>query len=318
MARELPPAFRTALEARDYTGMGTALPTAAFCARVAKRCGDLSKRLLAVGAAVRDNKVSEGLAASGIASTVSGWVDSATSAASAAWSAVGNKVDAVAQWLRSGWGSSGSSGGSSSGGGTSGGSASPPAAPAIPSAAHVSVPWFSQFAAGNGYTPGDVSCFAASVAMAQTVKGVTVLGPDKRIQVALSEDASGGITADKAKAAEGVAYIVSELLAGRAVVVGVSHKNPSSTGGRNYNADKITDHFVCITGFGTDGSGRFFTFHEPGTSHAQWGPDTVPTNRFRVDAATSMLVRNGTVATGSTYHRRLQVSMVRTNAVAKG
>jgi len=301
---ELSTAFKSALESCDYTAMGAALPSSPMCTRagLAKRCGDLSKRLLAVGAMATDNKVTSAMA--GITSTISGWFDTLTSTAASAWAKLTNKVDAVKAWLAEG----------QSTGATSAAPAST-AAPAIPASAHVVIPWFSQFEGGHGYEPGDTACFRASVAMAQQVPKLTVLGPDARIQIATAEDSQGGITVDPAKAAEGNAYIVGELLSGRPVVVGVSHKNPLTEGKKAYNADLITDHFVTITGFNTDASGRYFTFHEPGTSHATYGPDTVPTNRFRVDPATGMMVRPGEVAKGSTYHRRLQVSMVRRNAV---
>ena len=173
------------------------------------------------------------------------------------------------------------------------------------------VPFYSQFESGHGFTPGDTACFNASVAMAKA-GGATVLGSDQRIQVGISEDTKGHLTVDPQKAAEGRSYIDSELAAGRPVVVGVSDKDS------DYNVDKLTDHFVTITGKGVDENGKtFYTFNDPGTSHANLGDGTQnPNNRFFVDDTTGALYKPG-ADSGYTVDRRFDVAMVRENAESR-
>jgi LysM repeat protein len=179
--------------------------------------------------------------------------------------------------------------------------------PGSKDATKVKVPYFSQFEGGHGYTPNDTACFNAAVAMAKAA-GATVTGPDKRIQVATSENSKGQVTVDPKKAAEGRKYIDSQLDAGKPVVVGVSHKDS------DYNADKLTDHFVVITGRGVDDKGRtYYTFHDPGTTQKAKGADTNPNNRFYVDDNGKMY-REGSKATGYVTDRQLEVAMVRRNA----
>ncbi|MBZ4418617.1 LysM peptidoglycan-binding domain-containing protein [Myxococcus sp. RHSTA-1-4] len=186
-----------------------------------------------------------------------------------------------------------------------------PPAPTAPSASRaqtVQVPFYSQYEAGHGFTPGDTSCFKAATAMAAAT-GARVTGPDKRIQVATSENGLGQITVNPEKAREGRSYIDSQLSAGKPVVVGVSHKDAS------YNADGLTDHFVVITGKGQDAQGRtYYTFHDPGTRHTDKGSDANPNNRFYVDDSTGKMFRAGTEASGKIITRRYEVSMVRPNA----
>jgi peptidoglycan hydrolase-like protein with peptidoglycan-binding domain len=162
----------------------------------------------------------------------------------------------------------------------------------------LNVPWFSQFEAGNGYTPGSTACFNASVAMAKA-GGATVLGPDQRIQIGQAEDSQGRLTQiDSKAAAQGRAYIDRELEAGRPVVAGVSWKDQA------YNVDKLTDHFVTITGRGTDENGKtYYTYNEPGTRHKENS-----TGRLYVDEKSGNLV--GDSKSGKHY----EVSMVRKNA----
>ncbi|WPB79553.1 LysM peptidoglycan-binding domain-containing protein [Archangium violaceum] len=180
------------------------------------------------------------------------------------------------------------------------------AAPDSTSARQVQVPYYSQFEGGHGFTPGNTACLDAARAMVGNL-GVTVLGSDRRIQVGTSEDTQGRLTVDSARAQEGRNYIDSQLDAGRPVVVGVSHRDD------NDNADQLTDHFVVITGRGVDEQGRsYYTFHDPGTRHAQVGADTNPNNRFYVDDSTGMMYRPA--QDGNTIDRRAyDVSMVRIN-----
>ncbi|WNG17440.1 LysM peptidoglycan-binding domain-containing protein [Cystobacter fuscus] len=174
--------------------------------------------------------------------------------------------------------------------------------------AKVKVPFFSQFEGGHGYTPSDTACFKAATAMAKAA-GATVTGPDRRIQLGTSENSKGRLTVNPQKAAEGRNYIDRQLNVNKPVVVGVSHKDAS------YNADGLTDHFVTITGRGTDDKGRtYYTFHDPGTRHASKGQDTHPNNRFYVDERTGGLYRPGSSATGEITGRHYDVAMVRPNA----
>ena len=126
-----------------------------------------------------------------------------------------------------------------------------------------------------GYESNDPKgCFNRCTEMAAAV-GVTVGGPDMRIQVATGEDTRGRVTIDPAKAREGIAYIDAELSAGRPVVVGVSYMDAS------YNVDVITDHFVIITGRGTDPNQRtYYGYHDPASSKAAIGSDQNIGNRF--------------------------------------
>ncbi len=173
---------------------------------------------------------------------------------------------------------------------------------------HLQVPWYSQIVGGNGFTPSWTACFLASRAMAAQA-GATVLGPDRRIQVATGENADGTIVADPTRATEGRAYVDSELDAGRPVVVGVSHRD-----GYRGNVDRITDHFVVITGRDTDDQGRtFYTFHDPATRHEDKGSDDVVANRFHVTGA-GVLRSDGQVESGEVVGRQIEVAMVRRNA----
>ncbi|QRN96830.1 LysM peptidoglycan-binding domain-containing protein [Archangium violaceum] len=184
--------------------------------------------------------------------------------------------------------------------------AGPVEKPGSTEAKKVKVPYYSQFEGGHGYTPSDTACFKAAVAMAKAA-GANVTGPGDRIQVATGENSKGQVTVDPKKAAEGRKYIDSQLDAGKPVVVGVSHKDS------DYNADKLTDHFVVITGRGVDDKGRtYYTFHDPGTTQTAKGADTNPNNRFYVDDNGKMY-RPGKQATGYVTDRQLEVAMVRRN-----
>jgi hypothetical protein len=170
------------------------------------------------------------------------------------------------------------------------------------------VPFYSQVSGGPqapGVAQGSTACFDTAKAMAKA-NGATVLGSNERIQVATAEDAKGRVTADPARAQEGRNYIDSQLEAGRPVVAGVSHRDGTS------NVDGITDHFVTITGRGTDENGKqYYTFLDPGTAHRDKAE-----GRFYVDEQSGNLYRPGAEATGSVVNRRFEVSMIRKNAEA--
>lgn len=169
------------------------------------------------------------------------------------------------------------------------------------------VPFYSQLVGGNGFTPGNTACFKASKAMAAQL-GADVLGPDQRIQVAAGENTDGSVIPDASRAAAGRSYIDEQLDSGRPVVVGVSHK-----GAYNGNVDGITDHFVVVTGRGTDADGStYYTFNDPATSHASKGADTNVANRFHL-SDNGVLVSAGATARGAVVDRHIEVSMVRRN-----
>ena len=100
-------------------------------------------------------------------------------------------------------------------------------------------------------------------------------------------------------------YIDRQLDAGRPVVVGVNHPN-----GSNKNADGVTDHWLVVTGRGTDAQGRtYYTFHDPGT---RVGQDTNPRNRLYVDAQSGRLYRPEGQG-GGIQAMRYDMTAVRTN-----
>jgi hypothetical protein len=113
------------------------------------------------------------------------------------------------------------------------------------------------------------------------------------------------VTIDPAKAAQGVAYLDSQLDAGHPVVVGVSYTISS------WNVDDITDHFVIITGRGTDPQrGVYYPFHDPATSHEWLGSDQNTANRFYFTAAGGLYRPE---STATQIHSAYDVSMVRRN-----
>ena len=170
------------------------------------------------------------------------------------------------------------------------------------------VPWYSQFQGGHGFKPGRTACLKASTAMAQAA-GFAVKGNEERIQLAVAERAAGGVAVDPAQAKAGQGYIDHQLELGRPVIVGVSHQ-----GTKKYNVDRITDHFVIITGRGSDAAGRtYYTFNDPATQHPSLGRDTRFENRFQVEERSGKLVRPGRIASGVDTERRYEVSMIRRN-----
>lgn len=105
-------------------------------------------------------------------------------------------------------------------------------------------------------------------------------GPAHAIQVAYGEDSDGRVAADPQRARAARAYIDDALDAGWPVLVGVSYED------QRYNADRITDHFVTITGRDHDENGRlFYTFVDPGTVGG--------TYRLYVDVQTGNLFKEG-------------------------
>src|SRR3954468_8205365 len=94
---------------------------------------------------------------------------------------------------------------------------------------------------------GATDCKATCADMAKSVD-VKVEPAAVGIEIAKSSKA-GHIEIDPEKAAEGRNYIDDQLASGKPVVVGVSH---SEQGADEKNFDKITDHYVLVTGRGVD------------------------------------------------------------------
>jgi peptidoglycan hydrolase-like protein with peptidoglycan-binding domain len=143
-------------------------------------------------------------------------------------------------------------------------------------------PWISQF---DPRVPGagDTACYRACREMMRAA-GVNIpAGTGNRIQVANSEDANGQVRTTRAQTDQARSYIDQQLAAGKPVTVGVSHKNA------NYNQDGITDHFVVITGRGTDAQGRQY---------------------YTYDQNSGNLVHQGSVASGYVVNRHTELSMV--------
>ncbi|MBI4815234.1 MAG: peptidoglycan-binding protein [Deltaproteobacteria bacterium] len=163
------------------------------------------------------------------------------------------------------------------------------------------VPWLSQFDAKNVPDAGNTACYRAVREMMSRT-GVNIApGTQDRIQVATSEDALGRVQTDPRALAEARRYIDRQLDAGRPVAVGVSHMKAG------YNADGITDHFVAITGRGTDEQGRtYYTYHDPAVTNGEMGRN----NRFYVDPRSGNLVHEGNLGTGLVRDRHTEMSMV--------
>ena len=115
------------------------------------------------------------------------------------------------------------------------------------------------------------------------------------------ENGVGAVQTTRAQTDQARSYIDQQLAAGKPVTVGVSHKDAS------YNQDGITDHFVVITGRGTDERGRqYYTYNDPATQNASTGRG----QRFYVDQSSGNLVHEGSVASGYVVNRHTELSMV--------
>jgi hypothetical protein len=169
-------------------------------------------------------------------------------------------------------------------------------------AVSVNVPKYDQHTPGLGFEIGDNECFDTVREMVHDGgSGATVLNRDKRIQIGVAENEHGHLTSiDTSAAEQGTNYINQQLLDDRGVMVGVSHKK------RNINVDKLTDHFVAITGHYTDQDGRVhYTFNEPGTKQ-----EAKKTGTMTIDKDGRM-VKKGDNKLKPVVDRPYEVSMVR-------
>jgi len=167
---------------------------------------------------------------------------------------------------------------------------------------------------------GEEDCKTTANAMAKKA-GVTSGPSSLGIEIANTSDSKGRITIDPKRAEEGRNYIDNQLAGDKPVVVGVSH---SEQGTEEKNRDKITDHYVLITGRGTDEKGRvFYTFKDPAGNQAK-GDDTNPSNRFFVDENGKMVKAGNEGPTDEkgkrvdVIDRNYEVSLVVGNASLEG
>ena len=170
----------------------------------------------------------------------------------------------------------------------------------------------SQFTWGkeNGFTREESGhkCFDAALwqttefaARAFPKKTPVLNGPDQAIQVAYREDENGRLEVDPTQAQLARGYIDRALEKGLPVMVGVSYEDS------NYNNDRMTDHFVTISGRGTDALGReFYSFKDPGAGGRE--------GKFLVDKETGKLFRQGPRGDAASYveDSDYEVTQVRT------
>lgn len=83
------------------------------------------------------------------------------------------------------------------------------------------------------------------------------------VVVTRSENASGRITVNHDKAMLMLDTLDEELEAGRPAIAGVSYRKQD---GVEYN-EGVTDHFVLISGRGSDKAGTYYTFQDPAQGH---------------------------------------------------
>jgi peptidoglycan hydrolase-like protein with peptidoglycan-binding domain len=132
---------------------------------------------------------------------------------------------------------------------------------------HVNTPFYSMKTSNDCYTQARAMAAAAG---AHVPRG---LGNGLQVE---TKSPNGTVSVNTANAQKAQSYINSELAAGRPVMVGVMHPGGRHNGG-------LADHFVTLTGSGTDAQGRsYYTFNDPGSKIR--GSDQNPSNRFYVGA----------------------------------
>ncbi len=185
---------------------------------------------------------------------------------------------------------------STSGPAPTGPSAAEAGAEASKSAVDLEVPFVSQWTLRN---PRE-ACFRACQAMLAGV-GLADRGPDQALWL------NGTDSCPASSAAALQTQLDADLDAGKPVSVGVDRP-----GGKNTNADGVTDHWVVVTGRGIDEQGRaYYTFNDPGRRAEANGSDQNPQNRLYVDEATGRLYSEDDKG-----QRRYEVTAVRTSEAA--
>lgn len=130
-------------------------------------------------------------------------------------------------------------------------------------------------------TPG-ISANCMSYAKAQIAqKGYKISDYDAAGQTIQVYTATGGANVNNAKT--GVGYLLSALQRGIPVIVGVDDRDGSS----NTGTDATTDHFVVITGSGTDAGGNYFTFFDNASGDPAQGAN--PRNKLYYNASTGLI-----------------------------
>jgi len=155
--------------------------------------------------------------------------------------------------------------------------------------------------------PDATSCYYTAVRMLRNFdKKAEAELEDKDVAhyMARIEDKAGAVAGRRSDFVAGRTYIDSCLDAGRPVVVGLSHS------ARGYNLDKVTDHFIIITGRGVDEEGRvFYSYNDSATAGEH------KRGRLYVDADSSMLFRPGFADSTNPFFRLdYQVTQLRTYA----
>lgn len=147
----------------------------------------------------------------------------------------------------------------------------------------VRTPFYNQYDSRHVERAGPTACYRACQAMA---KGSGVNIPDNttnRIQVARAELNDGRVLTTRADTNRARNYMDSELAKGRPVVAGFSLFDS------NYNRDKITDHFILVTGKGVDRNGTYYTTTDPLGKDAK----QATSRRMYVDSVTGNLTGQG-------------------------
>jgi hypothetical protein len=153
---------------------------------------------------------------------------------------------------------------------------------------------------------GDKACFATAVSQAEKfntktfgAKAPKLNGPDQVIQMAYREDDQGRVQVDDTQAKLGLSYINKALDAGYPAVVGASYAD------KNYNHDKLTDHFVTINKRGYDEAGRlFYEYKDPG--------DGGRTGKLYVHEETGKLFKEGDKKDAYVGSADYEITQVRT------
>lgn len=127
---------------------------------------------------------------------------------------------------------------------------------------------------------------------------------DGKIQTALENSKHTELDINTDEAKKGVAYIDSELKAGRPILVGVDHALNYKGGTLN---EGTTDHFIVIVGKGCDDGKICYRFYDVGTKYLEKGASE--DNRLYLNA-TDYSLKGTTAYNGSTY----TVTQVRKNA----
>ncbi|MFD1256297.1 hypothetical protein ACFQ3S_05770 [Mucilaginibacter terrae] len=109
------------------------------------------------------------------------------------------------------------------------------------------------------------NCLTIARAQIAKVGNYTISGYDAPGQTFKINTKDGGI--DKPEAAKAASYMKAKIAAGIPIVVGVDYM----PGAPDKNYDGKTDHFVVITGMGTDATGQYFSFFDGATAYAWYG-----------------------------------------------